>query len=167
MEATQADIARLVHRQEITDRLVDYCRQLDEMDLEALVQNFTQDCRVTYGDDPHLSAMGRAGLQASLARMWRWRRTAHHLCNLRIWFEGARRATATSDVWAWHEAPDGACAEVYGTYQDTLIRTKAGWLIDTREMRMRGANANFRVPIPPARRHDPPPGWTPPEGLAA
>lgn len=165
MESTPADITQLVHRQAIEDRLIDYCRDLDAMDLDALVQNFTEDCRVTYGPDPRLQAHGREAQKTSLTRMWRWRRTAHHLCNMRVWFDGTDRASSESAVWAWHEAQDGSQAEVYGVYRDSLIHTDAGWLIHERSMSMRGSSESFRVPIPRAYRHPPPPGWTAPEGL--
>lgn len=165
MDALPTGSARLVHRQSIEDRLVDYCRHLDEMDLEALVQCFTEECRVTYGPDQRLEANGRDALKTSLARMWRWRRTAHHLCNVRVWFDGSERASAESAVWAWHEAQDGSHAEVYGVYRDRLIHSEDGWLIRQRSMLMRGATESFRLPIPEAYRHPPPPGWAAPEGL--
>ncbi|MEL6782273.1 MAG: nuclear transport factor 2 family protein [Pseudomonadota bacterium] len=165
METTPAEIAQLVHRQAIETRLIDYCRHLDEMDLDALVQNFTEDCQITYGPDPRLEARGRKALKASLARMWRWRRTAHHLCNVRLWFDGPDNASAESAVWAWHEAQGGSRAEVYGVYRDSLIHSEDGWLIRQRSMSMRGASESFRVPIPQAHRHPPPPGWTAPDGL--
>ena len=165
MEKAPIDLAQLVHRQAIEDRLIDYCLHLDAMDLDALVQNFTEDCQVTYGPDPRLEAHGREALKTSLARMWRWRRTAHHLSNLRVWFNGPDRASAESAVWAWHEAQDGSQAEIYGIYRDSLIHSEDGWLIHQRNMSMRGASETFRVPIPQAHRQPPPPGWTPPEGL--
>jgi hypothetical protein len=97
--------------------------------------------------------------------MWRWRRTAHHLSNVRVWFDGAEAARAESYVHAWHEAQDGATAEIFGLYKDMLIRTGTGWRIARREMAMNGAQGAFRVPVPQADRAQPPPDWTPPEGL--
>lgn len=100
-----------------------------------------------------------------MARMWRWRRTAHHLANVRVWFEGADAARAESAVHAWHEAADGATAEVFGLYRDRLIRGDDGWRIARREMVQNASRGAFRVPVPPAERAPPPPDWTPPEGL--
>ena len=57
--------------------LYDYCRHLDTMDLLSLAALFTEDCYVVYGADDRLRARGRQALEISLARMWRWRRTAH------------------------------------------------------------------------------------------
>lgn len=119
----------------ITAVLVDYCRHLDRMDLDALGALFTADCRVVYGADPRLAADGRAELVASLARMWRWTRTAHHLANVRVWIEGDA-ARAESAVHAWHEAADGNDAEVFGLYHDRLVRSDGRWLICERRMEM-------------------------------
>ena len=160
-------LGALLDRQEIEDLLVDYCRHLDRMDLASLARLFTEDCRVSYGPDPRLAARGRAELEASLGRMWRWRRTAHHLANARVWLEGPDRARAESAVHAWHERPDGGTAVVFGRYHDRLQRTAEGWRIAERRMEQDGADAGFRVAVPPAPRHPPPSGWTPPEGLDA
>ena len=152
-------------RREIEEVLIDYCRFLDRMDLDALGDLFSEDCEVSFGPDPRLRAKGRKDLIGSMTRMWRWRRTAHHLSNVRVWFEGAEAARAESYVHAWHEAQDGKTAEIFGLYKDMLIRTGTGWRIRRREMAMNGAQGAFRVPIPQADRAEPPPDWTPPEGL--
>ncbi|WP_431300251.1 nuclear transport factor 2 family protein [Tabrizicola sp. BL-A-41-H6] len=154
-----------VDRHEIEDVLTDYCHHLDRMDLSALAGLFTHDCVVIYGPEPHLTACGRAALAASLARMWRWKRTAHHLSNLRICALTSDAARAESYVLAWHERPDGQTATLYGRYLDLLTRTPDGWRIQERRMDMNGADQGFRVAIPQAIRAAPPPGWRPPEGI--
>ncbi len=147
------DIRTLLDTAAITGVLTDYCRFLDRMDLAALGTLFTPDAQVIYGPDPRL-----------LARMWRWKRTAHHLANVRVWVEGGT-ARAESAVHAWHEAADGSDAEIFGLYHDRLARVGEDWLIAERRMEMQGSRGGFRVPIPPAHREAPPPGWTPPQGL--
>ncbi len=149
----------------IHDLLVDYCLHLDRMDLVALAALFTPDCEVMYGPDPNLTARGATALESSLARMWRWKRTAHHLSNVRLWDDGADAARSESYVMAWHERPDGTTATIYGRYLDRLSRTPDGWRIAIRQMQMNGADAGFRVAIPQAPRHPPPQGWAPPPGL--
>ena len=42
------------------------------------------------------------GIEASLGRMWRWRRTAHHLSNVRIWIDGAEAARVEIRLIASH-----------------------------------------------------------------
>ena len=155
----------LQDRADIEDVLVDYCRHLDRMDLPALAQLFTPDCRVIYGPDPHLMAEGQAALAASLARMWRWTRTAHHMANVRVWFDTTDSAHSESYVHAWHERPDGSTATIFGRYLDQFARTQQGWRISERRMEMNGADAGFRVAIPQAPRCLPPAGWVAPAGL--
>jgi ketosteroid isomerase-like protein len=135
------------------------------MDLVALACLFTPDCEVIYGPDPLLTSRGNAALKASLARMWRWQRTAHHLSNVRLWGDGPDCARSESYVMAWHEHPDGTTATIFGRYLDLLSRTPDGWRIAQRRMEMNGADAGFRVAIPQAQRNSPPPGWVPPSGL--
>lgn len=162
MDKTQNDEAS--HR-EIENLLIDYCRYLDCMELGNLASLFTKDCRVIYGPDPKLAAEGQVALESSLARMWRWQRTAHHLSNVRIWFDGPDQARSESYVHAWHEMPNGKTATIFGRYLDQLRRTENGWRIAERRMDMNGADPGFRVPVPQAPRRTPPAGWAPPEGL--
>lgn len=152
-------------RHGIEDVLVDYCRMLDRMDLEGLSRLFTADCEVIFGPDPRLRASGRDSLRRSMERMWRWRRTAHHLSNVRVWSDGTEAARAESYVHAWHEAPDGTTAEVFGIYRDRLARSHGDWRIARREMTMNGSQGAFRVQIPQAERAAPPLSWVPPKGL--
>jgi ketosteroid isomerase-like protein len=147
-------------RTAIIDILHAYCRALDEMDLDAIAALFTADCVVSYG--PRLESQGAAQLAADLARLWRWRRTSHHLSNVSVSVTGDA-AEATSYVIAWHEAPDGRTATLYGQYRDRLQRTGAGWRIARRSQLMNGNDAGFTVGIHPLPRRPPPAGWAPPD----
>ena len=162
-----SEFERLVEERRIERVLIAYCRGLDAMDLESIAALFTDDCVVSYGPDDALNSIGREALRSDLARLWRWQRTAHHLCNIEIEFERADAARAQSAVMAWHErtGDDGALltAIVYGRYEDILTRTDAGWRIASRTMFMAGSDANFRVNLHPAPRRPPPPGWTAPD----
>ncbi|MFO6463359.1 nuclear transport factor 2 family protein [Jannaschia sp. KMU-145] len=160
-----SDLRALTDRAAIRDVLADYCRALDRMDLAALAALFTRDCEVAFGPDPRLTARGRDDLERSMARMWRWRRTAHHLGQVRIWFDGPDHARAESYVLAWHETSDGRPAVLHGVYRDRLRRTDEGWRLSHRAMEMNAAEGAFHVPIPPVERALPPKGWCAPEGL--
>jgi len=154
---------READRLAISDVLIDYCRFLDAMDLEAIARLFTRDCIVDYGEHALLRSNGADALALSLQRMWRWARTSHHLSNIRIWFDGPHAAHSVSYVLAWHERPDGSTATILGQYQDGFTLTENGWLISQRKMFCNGNDAGFSVPIHFFERRKPPQGWTPPQ----
>jgi SnoaL-like domain len=157
---------RLLDERQIERVLIAYCRGLDTMELDALALLFTEDCLVSYGPDAALNSHGRDGLRRDLGRLWRWRRTAHHLSNVEIDFTAADRASVSSAVMAWHERADGGSdlvtATVFGRYEDEFVRTGEGWLIAKRTMYMSGSNSAFKVNLHPLPRRPPPPGWTAP-----
>jgi ketosteroid isomerase-like protein len=154
MRAEPGDLAELRDRQEITELIYEYCRALDEMDLDALVALFTPDCVVDYG--PQIRSEGAAALRRDLARMWRWARTSHHSGAVQVTFESPDSAVVCSYVLAWHEAPDGSTATMMGQYHDQVRRTAAGWRIASRRQVLTGNDAGFTVAINPfERRPDP------------
>lgn len=156
-------VQRIEDRQAIGELLSRYCIAIDRMELEDLASLFTEDCSVEYGPEPLLQSDGAAALARSLERMWRWKRTSHHLSNVVITFEEENRADASSHVLAWHERPDGSTATVFGQYQDKLVRLGGSWKIQRRRMVMNGSDAGFTVALFPATRRPPPPGWEAPE----
>ena len=152
----------LTDRQAITDVLVEYCCALDRMDLPRLAALFTDDCFVEYGPEPALRSRGAAELEKSLERLWRWRRTSHHLSNVQIKFNGRDEARVNSYVHAWHERPDGTTATILGQYQDRLVRINERWRIAERRMEMNGCDLGFKVNIYPFGRIAAPAGWVAP-----
>lgn len=154
---------QLIDRHQITDVLIEYCSALDRMDLPRLAALFTEDAQVDYGPDERLRSDGRAELQRSLERMWRWSRTSHHLSNVQIRFGDDGSATAVSYVLAWHERPDGSTATIYGQYLDRFVHLPAGWRIAERRMLMNGCDEGFTVNINRFERIPPPEGWVAPD----
>ena len=155
----------IIARQRIAETLASYCNHLDSMTLLDLGQLFTEDCTVSFGPHPDLEANGREALITSLARLWRWRRTAHHLCNVVIRFDKNGKAIVQSRVHAWHEASDGTEAEIFGTYKDSMVESDDRWLIQTRRMEMNGSRGIFNLPVPAAFRKPPPKNWVKPLNL--
>ena len=160
---TPDPIQELMDERDIAHRLHEYCRALDLMELSLLDQVFAEDCVVEFGPDERLNSVGAAAVRQSLERLWRWRRTSHHLSNVQIRFDGAGTASSTSYVLAWHERPDGSTATIYGQYRDAWRRTDGGWRIARRTMLMNGCDAGFTVDIHPLERAAPPDGWVAPE----
>lgn len=158
-------IEELIARQRIGETLARYCNHLDRMTLDDLGQLFTEDCAVSFGPNPNLEANGREALITSLARLWRWHRTAHHLCNVVIRFDTIKKATVQSRVHAWHETRDGTEAEIFGTYKDSMVERNDTWLIQTRRMEMNGSRGIFNLPVPAAFRKPPPKNWVKPLNL--
>ena len=156
-------LRRLVERQAITDILIEYCTALDRMDLGRLGSLFTEDCVAEYGPEEWLQSRGRKALEQSLARMWRWSRTSHHLSNVQIEFSADDAAFVRSYVHAWHERDDGTSATILGQYHDRFVREHEGWRIAERRMVMNGSDAGFKVNINPFERLSPPAGWKAPE----
>ena len=159
-------LRQLCDTEAITRVLNEYCNALDRMDLARLCALFTEDCLVEYGPEEWLRSRGAANLEKSLARMWRWARTSHHLSNVQIEFTGDGEAGVQSYVQAWHERPDGSTATVFGQYHDRFVRQDAGWRIAERRMLMNGSDRGFAVNVNPLERLPPPPGWRPPAGAA-
>lgn len=156
-------LRRLADERDISRSLVLYCHHLDRMDLDALVELFTADCVVSYGPDESLNSRGQTGLRRDLARLWRWRRTSHHLSNVEIEFDGADSARAGSYVFAWHERADGTSATVYGRYEDRFVRIDEGWRIAERKMFMNGHDAGFALTLHRTPRREPPDDWQTPD----
>src|SRR4028119_179279 len=96
-------VRRVDDRLSIAEVLAAYCRALDTMQLDALEPLFTPDCVVEFGSDERLNARSAAELVEKLARLWRWRRTSHHLSNVEISFGNNGQASVLSYVIAWHE----------------------------------------------------------------
>jgi ketosteroid isomerase-like protein len=154
---------RLRDRDEIAFVLNEYCRALDAMELDSVASLFCDDCVVEYGPEDRLQSRGRAAIRKALERLWRWKRTSHHLSNIQISFRDDGTADARSYVIAWHERPDGSTATVYGQYEDRLRREADGWRLARRRQMMNGNDRGFTVNLFPAPRRDPPPGWIAPD----
>jgi ketosteroid isomerase-like protein len=155
-------LKELTDREEILFLLHEYCRTLDAMELDTLAAIFTEDCVVEYGPEDRLKSNGRAAVRQGLERLWRWKRTSHHLSNVQIHFPHSDEATALSYIIAWHERPDGGTATVWGQYHDVFVRTPSGWRLKRRRQTMNGNDAGFTVNLFPSERRPPPPGWVAP-----
>lgn len=126
---------RLEDRAEITDLLVKYCEKLDEYDIDAVGEVFTDD----YVFD---SGVGNGGpkqgkdviIPAQKQRMGRWRRTHHQLGQSRIEFDGPDKAHGVTYVIAWHENWEGGVCTGRLRYVDEFVRQDGRWLISRREI---------------------------------
>ena len=107
-------IKRIIDEKEINFLLIEYCRALDSMELDIIKELFSKDCIVEFGTDKQLNSKGSDELIKSLERMWRWKRTSHHLSNVIINFKSHDIAFSKSYVHAWHQRFDNKTATIYG-----------------------------------------------------
>jgi ketosteroid isomerase-like protein len=162
MDASAEALRKFLIKDELTTLLHEYCAGLDLMDLDQAVAIFTDDCVVEYGPGEGMSSRGAATLRKDLERLWRYRRSSHHLSNIRITVVDDRNAHGVSSIIAWHERGDGEEAIIYGQYHDTFVRTDAGWRIAFRKQLMAGNSPGFTATIYPLERRPAPEGWTAP-----
>ncbi len=145
------------HKQAISELLFAYCAYLDRMDLDALGALFTDDCQVDYGPEERMHSTGSRQLRQDLERMWRWKRTSHHLSNVMVSLDSDNLgANVVSYVFAWHERPDGSTATMMGQYRDRVVREGEQWRIAQRRQELTGNDAGFDVGINPFVRFGPP-----------
>ena len=158
-------IKKIIDEREITALLVEYCRALDYMDLNAIARLFSEDCVVIFGPDDQLNSCGTKAVAKSLERMWRWERTSHHLSNISINFAGLFKASSISYVTAWHERADKTTATIYGQYHDEFRQEDERWVITKRKMFMNGSDSGFTVGIFPFKRKTAPENWISPKNI--
>ena len=156
-------IKRIIDEKEINLLLIEYCRALDSMELDIIKKLFSKDCIVEFGTDKQLNSKGSEELVKSLERMWRWKRTSHHLSNVIINFKSPDTAFSKSYVHAWHQRFDNKTATIYGQYHDEFFRENNRWIITKRKMFMNGSDDNFKVKIFPFKRKSPPKNWEAPK----
>ncbi len=153
MTDNQESIQQLLDRQEITDILHQYCRGMDLLDMDLLAGSFVEDGFLDIGPEERLQTRGASAIHETMKRMKRFSRSSHHLSNIQIKFQGPDHAICVSYIWAWHETPDGNTGTMTGQYHDEFVRTSAGWLIATRQLRMSGNDSGFALPVHRAHRN--------------
>lgn len=117
--------------------LVDYCYAADERDPAAVVRLFAEDAVFDAGNG--VVPTGRAELGAFFReRLGRYSASFHRLANVRVDLDGAT-ARASSYVHArlWFR-DGGEPGELWGRYDDELVRGDAGWLLARRRLRAFG-----------------------------
>ncbi len=150
-----ADLQRMVWEQEqrrlITETLLDYCELVDRNDPAVVERVFAADGAFELGSSR--AVVGRDNLAKMFAKtLAAFSATSHHLSNVRIGFpepteQPATTAHATAFVYAWHRTVGGERIEVWGRYADTLVRTEAGWRIQSRRATTAGAEGWANAPF--------------------
>ena len=155
LTCVQSDaLQQLLDRQEITDVIHAYCRNVDLVNPAAIAALFTDDCTVDYGPGLGTPTSGARELEERLGRgLPRFAATSHHVSNIEITFSGdGASATTITYLYAWHRHPgDEPDAHLWARYHDQFVRTADGWRIRERVLKVAGQE-NFDVEWHPIGR---------------
>jgi 3-phenylpropionate/cinnamic acid dioxygenase small subunit len=124
--------------EEVYDR---YCDIIDDKDFDRLAEVFTEDC---VGDYRNTNGLIQDGVRPLIERLKRGMgpgadcgRTRHNVFNFRISVAGDT-ARSKARFYAVHEGVDhyaGATYTCWGEYDDSWVRTPAGWRVSRRVYR--------------------------------
>lgn len=123
----RGDIERLVYA---------YCDAVDRAAIDALLALFTADAVIDYGHGRLIVGRDRIG-ELFRDRLDRYGATSHHASNVTI-DPTPDGAEVASSVYAWHLLEDGSHAEVWGRYDDIVVRRSGGWQLSSRRIRAAG-----------------------------
>ena len=132
-------LAEVYDRSRISELFEAYARHIDALELEALAEVFTPDCRVSYGE---VELEGLDALLGFLRKtMPRFAATSHHITNLQVRRPASDEARVESYIQAWHryraERPD---LIMHGRYSSRAVRTPDGWRIAEHRGRLAETN---------------------------
>lgn len=128
----------LLDREAVVRTIATFCVRVDEYDIAAVAEVFTEDCHVDYGPGRGGPREGRAAVAQRIAEgQSQFRRTQHQLGQSLVELDGDE-ARALTYVTAWHEELSGHTSEARLRYLDTLRRVDGQWLISRREVAAMG-----------------------------
>lgn len=118
----------------ITDVLALYCERIDSYDMDAVVELFTPDAVMDFGPGRGGALRGREALRARFAGgQAGFRRTHHHLGQVRLTAAADGRVHAVSSCSAGHEMHDGTQWRIGLRYVDVLVHD-GSWRIAERRI---------------------------------
>ena len=131
-------------RHAIERTLYAYCDLVDRAHVDELAGLFTSDAVIDYGYGRLIE--GRERIRELFRdRLSRYQATSHHASNVIIDRLDDDRVLAASTVYAWHRLLDGETAEVWGRYDDVIVRDGGTWRLASRHIRAAGWQG-FAVP---------------------
>ena len=126
-----ADMTALADELAIRRTLSSYCHRCDDGDFARLVDQFTRDGALVFGDEV---VTGRAELLAWFERNQPAElRGKHLMTNTVVEVEGDR-ASALSDFVFLRVVDGGPRPAVAGRYRDELVRVGDEWLLERRDI---------------------------------
>ena len=153
-------LRELQDREEITQKLHDFARGIDDLDFAAVARCFAPDVRWDYGPGAGAPIQGRDKLEAFVRESFsdksvdagslsvvRIKRTSHHVSNIRVDFDGPNAARSEAYVFTWHEMIDNdRPGLVWGRWQDRWTHSAdEGWRIADRKMLVSATDNYFAI----------------------
>jgi 3-phenylpropionate/cinnamic acid dioxygenase small subunit len=137
------EAAAWMARAAIAELITRYAALTDAGDWDALAALYTEDGRMNRPTAPDEFVSGRSAILAAF-RSRPQRISRHMVANVLVTLEGDARARATSQIllFTGRTADDGglpllsSAPPLVGTYDDTLVRTTAGWRFAERRGRL-------------------------------
>ncbi|WP_406450061.1 nuclear transport factor 2 family protein [Streptomyces sp. NBC_01622] len=138
----------LEDRLAITELIALHGHLVDEGELDRLTEVFTPDVEYDVTDFAQGTLIGLPELVGASLALGAGNPVAHHVTNVVIEDSTEERVRARSKGLGVRT--DGSCGSV--TYEDTVVRTGAGWRIARRRVSARRVPLNGTRSVPPGAR---------------
>ncbi len=134
-KVTDEEAAALVRRQQVLDLLARYCERVDEYDIDAMADCFSETATTDYGPGRGGPVAGRNAIARRIrAGQAEFTRTHHQLGQCRLSTD-ERSGSSLAYVTAWHERWNGDVETACLRYRDDVVRDADGaWRIAVRRV---------------------------------
>ena len=126
-------IQRLQDRVDIQETMFAYCRYADQLDIEGMVAQFTDDCVVTYVPNEIPPFRGKGALRGFLSDYFPHSvSSSHYMTNVEIQFDARDVVTVYCYMYSWQRFkthPAAADCHRFGRYEMRALRLADGWRI--------------------------------------
>lgn len=144
----ETQVRTLLDRTAIIEQIHAYCDHVDRVNLDALVDLFTEDAVFDYGNGS--TFQGRDALKALFAdRLGIYRATNHHCSTERVLNYDGTTAETVAYVYAFHETEaTDKHVHVWGRYEDSWQNQDGTWRIRERRVRVAGVETTDAAALP-------------------
>ncbi|MDP3968728.1 MAG: nuclear transport factor 2 family protein [Nocardioides sp.] len=145
---TDIEFSELRDRARIADTLHAYSRGVDRVDIDLLLDLFTEDAAFDYGHGN--TTHGRENLaELFRAAVSRYTATNHHCSTISYLTLADGRAQTITYVYAFHQNSETDLQlHVWGNYEDTLVDEGDRWRISQRRVRVAGVKTAGAEAVP-------------------
>jgi ketosteroid isomerase-like protein len=153
-------IQRLQDRVDIQEMMFAYCRHADQLDIDGMVAQFTEDCVVTYVPKEVPPFRGKDALRGFLSEYFPHSvSSSHYMTNVEMRFDSADAATVFCYMYSWQRFkthPAAADCHRFGRYEIRAVRAAGAWRMSHMTLLTAGEYGGTRLceqfdrPFPPA-----------------